>query len=163
MRNKTNQIQESTREFLNKEWDDETLNRSLGLTLTMKQWNQGIKLDPERSDTNFTHFMNRLEKKVFGSSGKRYGKRIKRFSTLERTNKRFHLHVLIEKPRYNNGTIIDKGTYIKLINDSWGKTYFGYKEIHISELDSQNPRGWGYYITKLPDSEENRTDWLNVR
>ena len=163
MRITTNQIQESTREFLNKEWDDETLNRSLGLTLTMKQWNQGIKLDPERSERNFTHFMNRLEKKLFGSSGKRYGKRIKRFPTLERTNKRFHYHVLIEKPKFNNGTIIDKGTYIKLIKDCWGKTFFGYKEIHISELDSQIPRGWGDYITKLPDSEENRTDWLNVR
>jgi len=163
MINTANQLQKSTREYLNAEWDDEILSRSLGLTLTMKQVNQSIKLDPQRSDENFTHFMNRLEKKVFGSSGKRYGKRIKRFPTLERTNKRFHLHVLIEKPKFDDGTILNKNTFVKLINECWGKTFFGYQQIHVSELDSQNPRGWGEYITKLPDSEDNRTDWINVR
>lgn len=129
----------------------------------MKQWNNGISLDDKRSDRNFTHFMNRLEKRVFGSSGKRYGKRIKRFPTLERKNGRFHVHVLIEKPKFNDGTILDQDTYIKLINDSWGETFFGYDQVHISELDDLNPRGWGEYITKIPDSEENRVDWINVR
>ena len=163
MINNTNQLKESTREYLNKEWDDETLSRSLGLTLTMKQMNESIPLDDKKSDRNFTHFMNRLEKKVFNSSGKRYGKRIKRFPTLERTNKRFHIHVLIEVPKFSDGSILDKDTYIKLINDCWKKTFFGYKQVHVTELDSQNPRGWGEYITKLPDSEDNRVDWLNVR
>ena len=58
---------------------------------------------------------------------------------------------------------MDKGVFVKLIKDSWLKTSFGYRMIDIQELDSKNPSGWGYYITKFQDSEDNRTDWGNVR
>lgn len=163
MNNTTNQLQKKTREYLDTEWDNEKLKHSLGLTLTMKQINESEPLDPIKSERNFRHFINRLERKVYSHSKNRYGKNIKRFPVLERTNKRFHYHVLIEKPKFSDGTRMDKGVFVKLIKESWLKTSFGYRMIDIQELDSKNPSGWGYYITKFQDSEDNRTDWGNVR
>lgn len=163
MENTTKEIQRTTRDWLNSEWDDETLKHSLGLTLTMKQKISYFRLDPERSERNFSHFMNRLEKRTFKSSGKRYKKEIKRFPVLEHTNDRYHYHVLMEIPKFNNGKRMNKDSFVDLIKDSWRKTNFGYKEVDIQDLHSQNPRGWGFYITKFQDSENNRTDWGNVR
>jgi len=163
MESTTNKIQRTTREYLNAEWDNERLKHSLALTLTMKQKVSIFRLDPERSERNFTHFINRLEKRTFRSSGKRYKKEIKRFPVLEYTNDRFHYHVLIEIPKFDNGKRMSKETFVNFIKDSWDRTYFGYKEVDVQELHSQNPRGWGFYITKFQDSENNRTDWSNVR
>lgn len=163
MESTTNKIQRTTREYLNTEWDNERLKHSLALTLTMKQKVSIFRLDPERSERNFTHFINRLEKRTFRSSGKRYKKEIKRFPVLEYTNDRFHYHVLIEIPKFDNGKRMNKETFVNFIKDSWDRTYFGYKEVDVQELHSQNPRGWGFYITKFQDSENNRTDWSNVR
>jgi hypothetical protein len=157
------ELQSTTRDYLKKEWDDERLKNSVGITLTMKQGNRSVRLDPIRSETNFYHFMKRLEKKTFGKSGERYKKEIKRFPVLEFTNSRYHYHLLMEIPKFSNGNRIEKEKFFELINDSWKKTEFGYEQIHIIDFSLSDGNRWRSYITKFQSSENNRVDWGNVR
>lgn len=156
-------LQSKTREYLNTIWDQKRLRNSLGITLTMKQRFHWFGLDPIRCEKNFYHFMKRLEKKTFGKSGERFKKRIRRFPTLEYTNHRYHYHLLMEIPKFDNGKMVNKEKFIKLIRDSWKKTPFGYDQIHIIDFSHSDGKGWGSYITKFQSSEDNRVDWGNVR
>jgi hypothetical protein len=162
----TNNVTQSWRETLDKEWDNDDLKEnSLGISLTMKQFSQyGERLDEINSSREYRRFMNRLEKKSFGSSGRRYKKRIKDFPVIEYTNKRYHFHVIMEIPKYSDGRRMDRNEFKSLIKESWGKTDFGYREIDIQDLYYQGSNcGWFDYITKFQDSEKNRIDVENIR
>ena len=53
------------------------IHNPLNITLTEKQKFNGIELDKIRSEQNFRHFSNVLNKKVFGNSFYRFNKKLK--------------------------------------------------------------------------------------
>jgi len=52
------------------------LDDCLGVSLTLKQFALGVKLDEIRASKNLRHFLNLLNTKVFGKRFKRFGKRL---------------------------------------------------------------------------------------
>jgi hypothetical protein len=125
-----------------------------GITLTMKQVVDRQRLDEMTGSQNFRHFINVLTKKVYGNTGKRFGKRIEVIPVIERsTAGRFHYHIAMKIPDE-----IDVDRFECLVKDSWTKTRFGYRETHIDrEIDS----GWIDYITK--QKNWNDIDWTNYK
>lgn len=152
-----------TRNFLFNEIDWSNSENYLGVTLTMKKFHRR-KNDDIRSSRNFSHFMNRLNKRTFGSSGKRFNRSINRIPILEysQSEDRYHYHTIIEIPKHSDGIRIHRERFKFMIRDSWLKTDFGYNQIDIQDLYKDNPQGWGSYITKFLNSND-QTDWRNHR
>ena len=71
----------------------------INITLTEKQvWN-GVPIDDIISERNFRHFQNVLNRKVFGNSFQRYGKKLQSLIVREvGGGGRHHLHVILETP-----------------------------------------------------------------
>ena len=125
----------------------------LSVTLTMKQVVNNEYLDQEKSVTNFRHFLNLLNKRVYGNAHKRFKKSVSVIPVLEKPfYGRFHYHLILEKP-----THIPQNTYELMIVDCWTKTRFGYYEVDVKNIYSN---GWTDYITKFV-SETDTVDWVN--
>jgi len=120
------------------------------LTLTLKNYLEiknlnGVyykKIDKHDIRQIAKHFTHKLNKQVFGSSAKRYGKGLKYFVVIEgeRTHKNLHLHMAIG----------DFPTYVK-----WNKidTLVRNAKLSVEGLDEQHKvdivdSGWMEYITK---------------
>lgn len=131
------------------------------VTLTEKQFYKGIRLDPIRSDQNFRHFLNLLNRKVYGNSYRRFDRRLNVFSVKEVSlNDRHHRHCMIEVP--TNQTF--EQFYSKL-EWCWKETDFGYDNIHIDQPTSIfEEDGWYNYILKFKTKTDFSTsiDWNNV-
>ena len=126
---------------------------SLSVTLTMKQVVENEYLDSIKSSENFKHFLNRLNKKVYGNAHTRFKKRISVVPVLEKSFEgRYHFHLILEKPAH-----ITQSNYELMIIECWKKTKFGYYEIDIRNIYSS---GWTDYITKFA-SKEDEIDYLN--
>lgn len=126
----------------------------LSVTLTMKQVVENEYLDEEKSVKNFRHFLNRLNKRVYGNAHKRFKKSISVIPVLEKPfYGRFHYHLILEKPAH-----IHQNTYELMIKECWKKTRFGYYEIDIRNIYSS---GWIDYITKFA-SKEDEIDYENI-
>ncbi len=123
----------------------------IALTLTLKQYIEvknakGVfyqKIDKEEVRRVAKHFTHKLNKQVFGSSAKRYGKGLKYLVVIEgeRTHKNLHLHMAIGRlPSYVKWNEIDG-----LVRNA---------KLSIQELDEQHKvevasdSGWMEYITK---------------
>lgn len=123
----------------------------LALTLTLKQYAEvknanGVfykKLDKEDIRRVAKHFTHKLNKQVFGSSAKRYGKGLKYLVVVEgeRTHKQLHLHMAIgDLPNYVKWNEVDT-----LVRNA---------KLSIKDLDEQHKveiagdSGWMEYITK---------------
>ena len=117
----------------------------LSVTLTSKQNVGGIKLDHLSLQRNVRYFKNILNRKVFGNSYFRYGKELKTLFIQEKGEDiRYHIHGIIEYPRH-----FDLKDYEEMIRDSWGRTLFGYDQIHIEDPSNQlRKEGWMNYIMK---------------
>lgn len=117
----------------------------VNITFTLKQWCSGIALDEISTQRNFRYFKNILNGKVFGNAYRRYGKELKMLVVLEESiGSRIHLHTIIEKPNHLNVYEFDQ-----LVKVCWGKTFFGYDEIHITHPSSNGEEeGWKKYIMK---------------
>ena len=138
-------------------------NAPYAVTLTMKQ---GIPIDqsrrayerltPERASQNLRHFLNLLNKRVYGNAHVRHKLRIPVIPVREGgTRSRLHYHIMIDCPRDDL-----KPVYPELIRSLWGRTRWGYDQIDIqADADS----GWINYISKLRDkpSFEDSIDWVN--
>jgi hypothetical protein len=123
----------------------------LALTLTVKQYVEvknanGVfyqKIDKNEISRIAKHFTHKLNKQVFGSSAKRFGKGLKYLIVVEgeRTHKQLHLHMAIG----------DLPSYVK-----WNEvdTLVRNAKLSIRELDGQHKveiagdSGWMEYITK---------------
>lgn len=123
----------------------------LALTLTVKQYIEvknanGVfyqKIDKEEVRRIAKHFTHKLNKQVFGSSAKRFGKGLKYLVVVEgeRTHKQLHLHMAIG----------DLPSYVK-----WNEvdTLVRNAKLSVKELDEQHKveiagdSGWMEYITK---------------
>jgi len=124
-----------------------------------------VDLDEYRLRTNFRHFSNRLNKKVFGNSFRRYGKRLKMVVVEEggKNEVRLHQHTVIETPSH-----LDQHQFKSLISDIWtNKTLWGYKDIcfDVPNKSKGDVIGWINYITKSKTKSRDLNssiDWENT-
>ena len=133
------------------------------VTLTLKQridaqngmHKSAVWLTPELASQNLRHFLNVLNKRIHGSSGKRYGRQVPVLAVLEGGQaKRLHYHLLIDCPRDD---LIE--TFPQLVSETWHSTQWGYDQVEVTQADF----GWVDYITKLRDKPDFdlAIDWMN--
>lgn len=117
----------------------------VALTLTMKQCDAGEYLDEIKAEANFKHFMNRVNRHVFGNAFRRYGRRLGVLPIMERSaSGRLHYHAVLENP-YS-----DIQALHAVVANCWSKTRWGYHEIDVRE---QYNDGWVDYILKARSLE----------
>ena len=129
------------------------------VTLTLKQARQPdsggwVKIDDYQCRQAFRHFMNLLNRAVYGAAFRRYGKRLRVLPVLEKgevraralrswdrgTSGRWHIHCAIELPSHFDGIGLEN-----LICDCWAKVEWGYGRILVR--DGANA-GWINYMLK---------------
>ena len=129
------------------------------VTLTLKQGHQPasggwVKIEDYRCRQAFRHFMNLLNRAVYGSAFRRYGKRLRVLPVLEKgevraralrswergTSGRWHIHCAIELPSHFDAVGLEK-----LIRDCWAKVEWGHGRILVR--DGANA-GWISYMLK---------------
>ena len=136
------------------------LNGCLGVSLTLKQFAEGVKLDEIRASKNLRHFLNLLNTEVYGKRFKRFGKRLNVIPALERSSSgRLHYHLVLQKPQSRHPEMAQDAdkAFLSLVENCWKRTPFGYEQIHIHE---QVDHGWTDYITKNANTGDG-IDWLN--
>lgn len=134
------------------------------VTLTLKQrfvefgdsGRLGIPITKELAQQNYRHFMNLLNKEMFGHAASRYGKKVRAFSVLEGGgSKRLHYHSIIDCPRDELFQL-----FPAIVASTWSSTQWGYHQIQV---DPGADEGWLSYITKLRDKADYSLDidWTN--
>jgi len=107
---------------------------------------------------NFRHFLNKLNRCVYGKAAIRHGKGVGCLPVLEGGGaKRLHYHAIIDCPRPDLVT-----DFPLLIADQWRSTQWGYWQV---DCQSNPDDGWINYITKFRDkpSFADAIDWMNLR
>ena len=139
------------------------------VTLTLRQGRQAegsgwMKIDHYQCRQAFRHFMNLLNKAVYGSAFRRHGKRLRVLPVLEKgevrarslrrwergTSGRWHIHCAIELPPHFNAFALET-----LIGDCWAKVELGHRRILVR--DGANA-GWINYMLK--DRQKSEFDGL---
>jgi hypothetical protein len=139
------------------------------LTLTLKQAHRAdsgswIKVDHYRCKESFRHFMNLLNKAVYGSAFRRHGKRLRVLPVIERgevyapslrqcergTFGRWHIHCAIELPVH-----FDAFTLEKLVRVCWAKVELSSSRILVRD---RADAGWIRYMLK--DRQKSEFDGL---
>jgi hypothetical protein len=137
------------------------------LTLTLKQARKSnderwIKIDQYECSRAFRHFMNLLNRAVYGNAFKRHRKRLRVLPVLEggvlpmlpefpkEVAKRWHIHCAIEPPAHMDATGFER-----LICECWSKVDWGYRRTLVR--DSAND-GWIDYMLK-PWQKSDFYDW----
>ncbi len=121
------------------------------VTLTIKQRRRANNgkwfcADEVQCQQAFWHFRDFLNRAVYGTAARRYGKRLRMIPVLEKstdrksTGGRWHYHVAIEPP-----THLDEVEFEALIHKCWAKTDWGYREVKVR--DNANS-GWIKYMLK---------------
>jgi hypothetical protein len=129
------------------------------VTLTLKQARQSergtwIKIDDYPCRQAFRHFMNLLNREVFGAAFRRHGKRLRVLPVLEKgevhatalrswergTSGRWHIHCAIELPSHLDAVALEK-----LIRRCWAKVELGYGRILVRDCADE---GWISYMLK---------------
>jgi len=124
-----------------------------GVSLTLKQFAENQPINPMLSSQNLRHFLNMLNRKCFGKSSQRFGKRLRVLPVLERSKSgRYHYHLTLQNPFTKS-----PHKFESLIEETWQKTRFGYNHIHIDRLVDW---GWIDYTTKL-NTKDDSVDWIN--
>ena len=130
-------------------------NETYSVTLTHKseqkiQTDKGQsfkKITPDDAKQNMRHFLNLLNKKIFGKGFSRFGSRLKIITVLEGgKDKHLHYHLLIESPSKKK---LSKLAFELLSQSLWIKTKFGNVKNDIQS--SYDARGFVNYITKYED------------
>ena len=135
------------------------------VTLTLKQClflpSEGgrirIPIGEEAASQNFRHFLNVLNRSLYGKAACRFGRTVAVVPVLEGgRDKRLHYHAVIGCP---SPSVADR--FPGLISNSWLQTQWGYREMEIS---AGADRGWLNYMTKLRDKTDfaSSIDWMNV-
>lgn len=118
-----------------------------------------VKGDEISYSRNLQHFLNRLNKKVFGNAVRRFDKKLNCYAAFEGGVgfTRPHFHLLIQGSPYHT-----KNEFERLVEKEWTKTNYGYREVYV--LKHNQNSGWEGYISK----EYSKTnlfdciDWGNV-
>jgi hypothetical protein len=140
-------------------FDTRTWGPFCDVTLTLKQGRQSdsgtwIKISDYPCRQAFRHFMNLLNKEVYGPAFRRYGKRLRVLPVLEKgevraralrsweggSSGRWHVHCAIERPLH-----FDAVTLERLIRHCWAKVEWGHSRILVR--DGANA-GWISYMLK---------------
>ena len=135
------------------------------VTLTLKQGQQSesggwVKIEDYRCREAFRHFMNLLNRAVYGSAFRRHGKRLRVLPVLEKgdvragslrrweqgTSGRWHIHCAIELPSHCNAFALEK-----LIRQYWSKVEWSHGRILVR--DGANA-GWINYMLKNRQKSE---------
>jgi hypothetical protein len=145
-------MQKQAREFIS------TFSKSdaFSVTLSMKQsmWNDGCfeRLDDIKAQKNMRHFLNRLNRSLFGNAAKRYGKKVEVIPVLEKSpSGRLHYHLTIKNPNPSQPFIFQQK-----VKTCWFQTMFADNQFRIEE--SYDVDGWNDYITK---TKVPNIDWEN--
>ena len=132
----------------------------VNITLTQKQFVDGVWLDDLRSEQNFRHFSNKLNSAVYGTKFKRFGKKLSMFIIRENdASHRHHLHCIIERPEHLAEPIF----YLR-VKSCWTSTRFGYNQIHFEQPNSaEQELGWVNYCLKRRTKAlySDSIDWSN--
>jgi hypothetical protein len=121
------------------------------VTLTLKQachpdsggW---VRIDDYRCRQAFRHFINLLNRAIFGAAFRRYGKRLRVLPVLEkgevgvRALGRWHIHCAIELPSHLNCIALER-----LVRDCWAKVEWGHGRILVRDRANA---GWINYMLK---------------
>jgi hypothetical protein len=130
----------------------------VALTLTLKQRAFNRSMDEIQASVTIRHFMNRLNRSIFGNASKRYQKGLQVVPVIEHgVDKRYHIHAIIDRP----GRLEPLDFELK-VREAWQDTDFGYYHIHMEPVRDD---GWAHYITKFsqkPDYDLS-INWENVR
>ena len=137
------------------------------VTLTLKQAFQTddgvwVKIDECRCKRAFRHFMNLLNRAVYGTAVRRHGKHIRVLPVLEKGNVRsralraqergnsgrWHIHCAIELPAH-----LDTVGLERLIHECWAKVDWGYNRILVRDGADA---GWVNYMLK--DRQKSKFD-----
>lgn len=135
------------------------------VTLTLKQARQSeggtwIKIDDYPCRQAFRHFMNLLNREVYGAAFRRYGKRLRVLPVLEKgevhatalrswergTSGRWHIHCAIELPSHLDAVALEK-----LIRRCWTKVELGHGRILVR--DSADASWINYMLNGRQKSE----------
>lgn len=120
--------------------------------MSMKQQIDRQKLDKIYSSRNLGHFLNRLNKDLFGNSFRRFGKKVEVVPIFETSiSGRLHYHLAMKNPKPDYPMLFG----LK-IRQHWLKTPWGYNEIDINHNINN---GWIDYITKTKGDDY--IDWAN--
>jgi hypothetical protein len=133
------------------------------VTLTMKQARPAaedpsviVALDRDAAAQNFRHFLDLLNTRIFGTTFKRHGKRLRVIAVIEHDEiTRWHYHAAIDCPPH-----IMPGTFSAMISQCWARTDWGYRETSIKAGADD---GWVRYMLKsrTKDQYDLCIDWLN--
>jgi len=134
------------------------------VTLTLKQsipapgalYRTHIRLTDQMASQDLTHFLNRLNGKVFGNASRKNGKRVRVIPILEGGGStRLHYHLTLDCPR---PALVE--SYPLLVRECWSKTTWGFHEIHVHPNCNA---GWIEYTSKFQTkvNYDLSYDWLN--
>jgi hypothetical protein len=157
---KRSALQASFRKWVN----IETWQAPFAATLTLRQcitvWDghQSVRvaLTEQSASQNFRHFLNKLNRSVYGKAAQRFGKGVSVIPVLEGdADKRLHYHAIIDCPRAE--LIADLPV---IVAEAWRSTQWGY---HQTDIQAGADRGWLNYMTKLRDKPDfaDSIDWMN--
>lgn len=107
---------------------------------------------------NFRHFLNKLNRSMFGKAALRFDQGVGCIPVLEGGgDKRLHYHSIIDCPRPE--LVPD---FPLLIAEQWRSTQWGYWQV---DCQANPDGGWLTYITKFRDkpSFADAIDWTNLR
>jgi hypothetical protein len=123
------------------------------LTLTLKQARKTddglrwVRNDEYQCRDAFHHFMNLLNRAVYGNAVRRGGKQLRVLPILEKEEDgRRHYHAAIEPP-----THIEPTRFVAFIRECWSKVDWGYREIMVRP---NADRGWIGYMLKHRQKSE---------
>lgn len=117
-----------------------------------------LSLTEQSASQNFRHFLNKLNRVVYGSAAHRFGKGVAVVPVIEdNADKRLHYHALIDCPRPQL-----VAAFPAAIADAWRSTQWGYYQI---DIQSGADRGWLNYMMKFRDKPDFATaiDLMNLR
>jgi len=140
-----------------------TVRQPVSLTLTSKQWTKEHgKLDEMKLSRDLTHFLNRVDYKIFRKGFTRYGKRLGVISVLEGGGlKHLHSHLTIEQPQN-----LDFKNFEEVVRSCWSNTQFGYSTKYGVSMSPVINGGWYDYQLKnrtIQDGNFSSIDWINTR
>jgi hypothetical protein len=141
-------------------YQDHRVPNPINITLTERQIVDGQHIDDTTSEANCKHFLNLLNRRLFGNAHKRYGRSLSTFMVREHGAwQRHHIHAIIEQPN-----TLTTEEFMALVLECWTKTKFGYYQIHFEQpADQDRSSGWVNYCLKKRTKADlaSSIDWGN--
>jgi hypothetical protein len=116
------------------------------VTLTLKQARKSddlvwVRIDENQCQRALRHFLNLLNRSVYGSAVRRHNKRLRVIAILEKSaDGRWHFHAAIEPPLH-----VGTPDFLTLIRHCWQRVDWAYREV---EIRSNADKGWIDYMLK---------------